>query len=460
MTDEAIKVLAWVLLYEFLYDPAPQRILSRFFIFFLPWAPDQVIRPVSSSFYPKAASSIPSLQMADCEHLIAQLNSITEDPTKLDGDTQQRILDATMLCSSKLLTQPPKEQLGALNAPAVQIIDPGLLQNGSGDMSTVAAPLQREILFDNYEVRTNDPRIVGFSRQLTANLPPSFGPHANSAISNNLSHNWSRSFPDLSPSRADFVSPSFLNGSDQTPSLVDTTYDPFPLDPTTNLYGDFDTTVLLGSSPQSITGPIGRDYDLNTDAFNSSPSTSDLNHIGQTAWHLAPSSTDQSHAGSNSLNSWPANSDLGIDMDPFIIEPPAGTGPFSHRNEPLRFGDPERLAHRGRITPDVDLDPSSVSIASALVVASADPNRDLSRNDQQGLGRKLKATNSSSLSVRSIPAKTIRLSPPRKPKSPEKRRQCAERRRIGACCLCSGDRQEVSLASFYQSWIVSKWPSL
>lgn len=422
--------------------------------------------------------------MADYEHLIAQLKSITDDPTKLDGDTQKRILEATKSCSAKLRTRPPIEQLGVLNESSVQTIDPLLLQD------SVTTPLECDSLPGNHEAPTNDPRTVGFNQQSTETLSPSSGLYhiplnlesldyssmelsfdpqqvqdsQASNIFNDSSSNWSTSFPDISPYMAGLVSSSLLNNSNQAPDLMDTAYDPLPLDLTTNTYNDFDDTFPLGFPTETKIGPVNMDQRLTTNTLGSVHNASYWNDIGQNAWRLASSPMDQSHAGFNQLPHWPTRSSANIIIDPLILEEPTERDPFSLREGLPTPGDYQRRALQGRTTPDVNLDPCNINTAPNHLVVSVGASCDLPRDGQQDLGRELRATNPSSLSVHSVVSKTIQKpntsSSHRKPNSQEERRKIAERRRIGACYLCSRGRLKVSLISYHQSCILLKQPSL
>ena len=411
--------------------------------------------------------------MADYEHLIAQLESITDDPTKLDGDTQKRILEATKSCSATLRTRPPIEQLGLLDQSSVQTIDPWLLQD------SVTAPLESDRLRSNHEAPSNDPRTVGFSQQSTENFSPSSGLydiHYNleslddgsmrmssdpqqvqdsqtSTIFNDLSSNWATSFPDVSPYMTEFL-------SHQAPDAMDTAYDSIPLDLTTNTYNDFDTTIQLGFPTETNIGPVNMDHRFTTNTLRSIHSASYWNDIGQNAWRLAPPPMDQSHAGSNHLPHWPTRSIPNIVIDPSIQEDPTERDPLLLREGLPTPGDFQRLALQGRTTPDVNLGPCIINTAPTLLAVTPGSSCDLPRDCQQELGRELRATNQRSLSMLSVVSKTVQkektLSSRRKPKSPEERRKIAEKRRTGACYLCSRDRRKVSLVSFHQPWIVPK----
>ena len=418
--------------------------------------------------------------MADYEQLIAQLKSITDNPTKLDGDTQKRILEATKSCSATLRTRPPLEQISVVDQSSVPTIDPLLLQD------SVTAPLECDSVPGNNEAPTNGPRTFGFNQQSTETLSPSSGLYdiplnlesldyssmewsfdsqqvqdsQTSTIFNDSSSNWFSFFPDIPPNMTGLVSSSLLNNSNQAPDLMDTAYDPFPLNLTTNTYNDFDHTFPLGFPTETNIGPVNMDQHLTTNTLGSVPNASYWNDIGQNAWRLAPSPMDQSHAGFNQLPHWPTRSSPDIIIDPSILEEPTERDPFLLREGLPTPGDYQRRALQGRATPDVSLDPCNFKTAPTLLAVSAGSSCDLPRDGQQELGRELTATNPSSLSVHSVVSKPIqkanKVSSRRKPKSPEERRKIAERRRIGACCLCSRDRLKVSLVSFYQSWIVPK----
>lgn len=308
--------------------------------------------------------------MADYKHLIAQLDSVAEDPSKLDGDTRKRIFDASISLSTKLLNQPPKEQSDILNESFAQNADLWLLPNGNSDMTALTAPFECGSLPISHEAIINDPRAVGFSQQSAATLPPSFGSYAirknhevpdyntlgmsfnqqhaqdsqSSIVFNDLSHDWSPSFTEFPPSMTGFVSPSLLSDSSRERGLVNTAYDSLPLDLTADLYNDFDTTGPIESSADTNAGPFGIVYGFKTNAFNSRHSASHLNDIDQNTWRLAPSPMDQCHTSSNHLPSWPAYPTPDIDFDPFIVEEPRKIDPFSHREESPTPGGSQQLA--------------------------------------------------------------------------------------------------------------------
>lgn len=428
--------------------------------------------------------------MANYEHLIAQLSSIAENPAKLDGDTRKRIIDATKLISSKLLTQSPIEQVGALNEPCVQTIDPWLLYKGSTNMNIVAAPLELDIAPGNGEARTDGPRIVGFSQQSAEAVPLSFVSHYeheslshssmdtssdqqhvqdyySSTAELDRCHDWLPTGPDYIASLSNPVDPSSFNDNYHIPDLITTTNDPFTLDPTANVYNDFDATVPLGSRTVTNTSPISMNCGLTINGFNSSHSASHTTDIGQNARHLTSPPIDRSETSSTYLSRWSARLIPGFDIGPSILEAPVGTDSSLRREERLMLDEIQQSAFHGRTTPEVYLDSSSPNTAPNLVAIRVDLKRDLSRNQQQRLASELKATKPSSLTMRSAPRKTTNrirksniLPSPQKTLSPEQRRKVTEMRRRGACCICSRDRLDVSLASFYQSRIMSKQSSL
>ena len=409
--------------------------------------------------------------MADYEQLIAQLKSITDNPTRLDGDTQKRILEATKSCSTKLRTRPPLEQISVVNQSSVQTIDPLLLQG------SVTVPLECDRLPGNHENPTNDPRTLGFNEQSTETLSPSSGlydiPHnlesldyssmewsfdpqqvqdsQTSTIFNDPSSDWSTSFSAFFPYMTDFV-------PHQATDLMSTAYDPIPLDLTTDTFNDFVTPIPLGFRNETNIEPVNMDHRLTTNTLRNVHSASYWNDIGPNVWRLAPSPMDQSYAGSNQLNHWPTRSDIIIDSS--ILEEPSGRDPFSLGEGLPTPGDIQRPALQGTTTPDVSLGPSSFNTAPTLLAVTTSSSCDLPRDCQQELGRELRATKQSSLSMHSVVSKPNqkenKVSSRRKPKSPEERRKTAERRRIGACYRCSRGREKVSLTSYYQLWILPK----
>ncbi|KAL9134112.1 MAG: hypothetical protein Q9175_004708 [Cornicularia normoerica] len=344
--------------------------------------------------------------MANYEHLIAQLSSIAENPAKLDGDTRKRIIDATKLISSKLLTQSPIEQVGALNEPCVQIIDPWLLYKGSTNMNIVAAPLELDIAPGTGEARTDGPRIVGFSQQSAEAVPLSFVSHYeheslshssmdtssdqqhvqdfySSTAELDRCHDWLPTGPDYIASLSNPVDPSSFNDNYHIPDLITTTNDPFTLDPTANLYNDFDATVPLGSRTVTNTSPISMNCGLTINGFNSSHSASHTTDISQNARHLASPPIDRSETSSTYFSRWSARLIPGLDIGPSILEGPVGTDSSLRRKESPMLDEIQQFAFHGRTTPEVYLDSSSPNTTPALVATRLANNALGARKDHE-----------------------------------------------------------------------------
>ena len=399
--------------------------------------------------------------MAEHECLVARLNLIAEDPAKLDSHARKEILDATISCSAKLLTQPSTDQWDALNEPQVQPIYPSLLPMGNVVPWAVTVLPEWDSLPSNHEPQTGDLWVTGFSQQSTETLPSSFvppcEPHSfnyspmamnpdqqyiqNSRCPNietDTSSDWSTSLPNHSPSMPGTVACGSLNDSYRMPDLTDEIYNPLALHPTSGLWNDLNPITTFGSSANTTTIPDSMTDGLTIDLFNSSYDSSYLNDMGHIPHHLVPSAIDQLEPGFDHLKSSWTRPVAHLDVDPCIFQEPVGTCTVLRGEEPP--------------TPESYLATSTYNTVPAFIESGAAFDCDLPWDQQQRLCGELKARNVGSRPVRSQSGKIAKAIRKKKAPSPEERRRIAETRRIGACHLCNRDRRKVGLVSFNQFW--------
>ena len=417
--------------------------------------------------------------MAEHEDLVARLNLITADATKLDSRARQEVLDATIPCSAKLLAQLSTDQSDALNELLVQPIPLLPLQTDDMDISAVTEPPKWDSFPDDHEIPTGDHCAADFGQQSTETLLSCFVPqyepempsqstmgtysdqqHIQNTDCRNIEmstpFDWSTSSPNHFSSLPGTVDLGSLNDSYQMPDLTDEINNTLASHPTFGVWNNSNPITLFGSSTETTTVPSNMADGLTIDLVNGTHNSFYLDDMVPIPEHLVPTAMDQPDSEFDHLNSSCNEPIAHLDLDPRIFQEPAGTHTLLRGQQPPTSRTFQRPAFHGRVTtPETYLATTTYDTVPAFVESGEGFDCELPWDQQQRLCGELKATNVGSLPGRSESGKVVKAIKKKKTQSPEERRRIAETRAMGACYLCNRDRSKVGLVSFSRFWIRS-----